>query len=63
MPLGERIKQGSHKKDKKQVGQSNLRASQEEKKRRQGQKLLNLRREEATRDAEGTTYERGAFND
>ena len=43
--------------------QSDLRATQKEKKRRQGQQLLNVRREEALKDAEGVTYEAGAFNE
>jgi hypothetical protein len=48
-------------KDRKHVSQADLQATVKEKKRRQGENLLRTRREEALKDAEGTTYEAGAF--
>ena len=63
VPAGKHTKKASHTKDKKRVAQSDLRATQREKKRHQGQQLLNVRREEALKDAEGVTYEAGAFNE
>ena len=62
-PCWKTHQKASHTKDKKRVAQSDLRATQKEKKRRQGQQLLNVRREEALKDAEGVTYEAGAFNE
>lgn len=43
------------------VSTADVRATEKEKKRRQGEKMIRVRREEALREAEGTTYEAGAF--
>ena len=40
---------------------SDRQATEKEKRKRQGIKLLRTQREEALRDAEGVTYEPGAF--
>ena len=40
---------------------SDLQASNKEKKRRQAEQMRRTHREEALRDAEGVTYEPGAF--
>ena len=53
VPAGKHTKKASHTKDKKRVAQSDLRATQKEKKSHQGQQLLNVRREKALKDAEG----------
>lgn len=43
------------------VSTADVRATEKEKKRRQEEKMIRVRREEALREAEGTTYEAGAF--
>jgi hypothetical protein len=61
IPGGTLTKKASAVKNRKRVSQADLRATAKEKKRRQGENLLRTRREEALKDAEGTTYEAGAF--
>ena len=45
----------------KRIEKSDLQASNKEKKRRQAEQMRRTHREEALRDAEGVTYEPGAF--
>ena len=47
--------------DKKRARKSDLQASEKEKKRQQAEQLRRTRREEALREAEGVSYEAGAF--
>ena len=61
IPAGKYTRKASAKKDKRRLRKSDLQASEKEKKRRQGAQLLRIRREEALRDAEDTTYEAGGF--
>ncbi|XP_028394501.1 uncharacterized protein LOC114518697 [Dendronephthya gigantea] len=61
------IDPGSHtktaclKKDKQRMRKSDKQATDKEKKKRQGMKLLQTQREEALCDKEGVSYEAGAF--
>ena len=57
---GECTKKGSRAKDKKHLSQADSRIKEKEKKR-QTQQMLQVRREEALKEAEGTTFEAGAF--
>ena len=61
IPAGEFTKRASRKRDKKRLQKSDLQTSAKEKKRRQAEQFRQTRREEALRDAEGVTYEAGAF--
>jgi hypothetical protein len=61
IPAGENTKKACNVIDKQRMKKSDLQATEKEKKRRQGDKLLHTRREEALRAAEGVTYEAGAF--
>lgn len=61
IPGGMCTRKSSIVKDRKRVRHVDLRATVKEKKQRQGEWLLQVRKEEALRDAEGTTYEAGAF--
>ena len=61
IPGGEYTSKSSASKDRKRVSTADVRATEKEKKRRQGEKMIRVRREEALREAEGTTYEAGAF--
>jgi hypothetical protein len=54
-------KKASTVKNRKHVSQADLRATAKEKKMRQGENLFRTGREEALKDAEGTTYEASAF--
>ena len=58
---GKYTRKASLEKDKRRLKKSDLQASEKEKKRRQGLQMMRTRREEALREAEGTTYEAGAF--
>ena len=60
IPAGSNTKRACNIKDNQRIRKSDLQATDKEKKRRQGEKLLRTRRE-ALRDAEGVTYEAGAF--
>ena len=61
IPAGTHTREACNTKDKKRVRQSDLETSKKQKKRRQGEQLRHTRREEALREAEGTTYEAGGF--
>lgn len=61
IPGGEHTSKSSATKDKKRLRTADLRTTEKAKKRRQGEQLLRVRREEALKEAEGTTYEAGAF--
>lgn len=61
IPAGKYAKEASHLRDKKRLRKSDRQASDKVKKRRQTEQLRRTRREEALRDAEGTTYEAGGF--
>ena len=61
IPAGKFTRRASLVQDKKQMEKSDLQASNKEKKRRQAEQLRRTHREEALRDAEGVTYEPGAF--
>ena len=61
IPAGECTKKGSTAKNKKRLSQADSRVKGKEKKKRQTQQMLRVRREEALKEAEGTTYEAGAF--
>ena len=58
---GKYTRKASLQKDKRRLRKSDLQASEKEKKRRQELQMMRTRREEALREAEGTTYEAGAF--
>ena len=58
---GVHTKETCEKKDKQRMKNSDRQATEKEKRKRQGIKLLRTQREEALRDAEGVTYEPGAF--
>ena len=60
-PAGEHTKRASFARDEKRVQKSDLQATSKEKKRCQGEAMLQTRREEALREAEGVTYEAGGF--
>ena len=51
----------SKRKDKRRLRKFGAQISEKYKKRRQGLQMLRTRREEALREAEGVTYEAGAF--
>lgn len=53
---GIHTQKASQVKDRKRLAQADLRATEKEKKHRQGQNFLRVRREEALRDAEDLTY-------
>ena len=57
-PAGEHTKRVSFAHDKKRVQKSDLQATSKEK-RCQGETMLQTRREEALREAEGVTYKAG----
>lgn len=61
IPAGSNTKKACDAKDQQRMKKSDLQATDKEKRRRQGVKLLRTRREEALRNAEGVTYEAGAF--
>ena len=61
IPAGKFTRWASLVRDKKQMEKLDLQASNKEKKRRQAEQLRRTHREEALRDAEGVTYEPGAF--
>ena len=61
IPGGVHTRVSVDEKDEKRMRKSDLQATDKEKKRRQGEQLLRTQREEALREAEGVTYEAGAF--
>ena len=61
IPGGVHTRVSVDEKDEKRMRKSDLQATDNEKKRRQGEQLLRTQREEALREAEGVTYEAGAF--
>ena len=61
IPAGKFTRRASLVRDKKRMEKSDLQASNKEKKRRQAEQMRRTHREEALRDAEGVTYESGAF--
>ena len=60
-PAGHHTRAASQKKDRKRVKKADSQASEKAKKQREGQKIMQTRREEALREAEGVTYEAGGF--
>ena len=60
IPGGTHTKQATRQIDKKRIRQSDQNAKAKEKKKRQVQDLLRVQ-QEALREAEGITYEAGAF--
>ena len=60
IPGGVCTREAAHAKDSKKLKKSDLQVTQKEKKRRQGEQILRVRREEALREA-GVTYEAGGF--
>ena len=60
-PAGHHTRAASQKKDRKRVKKADSQASEKAKKRREDQKIMQTRREEALREAEGVTYEAGGF--
>ena len=61
IPAGKFTRRASFIQDKKRVLKSDFQTRSKEKKRRQAEQLRRTRREEALREAEGITYESGAF--
>lgn len=61
IPAGKFTRRASLTRDKKRLQNSDHQASRKAKKHRQADQLRQTRREEALLDAEGTTYESGAF--
>ena len=61
IPGGVCTREAAHAKDSKRLKKADLHATQKEKKCRQGEQILWVRREEALREAEGVTYEAGGF--
>jgi hypothetical protein len=61
IPAGELTKKSLLFKDKKRVRKSDRQTSEKNKRRRQAEQLQKNRKEEALREAEGTTYEAGGF--
>ena len=59
---GDKTKQACNAKDMQRNKKSDLQDTEKEKKRRQGEKQIRRRREEALREAEGITYEVGGFD-
>ena len=58
---GNNTKKACDGKDQQRMAKSDLQASEKEKRRRQGMKLLRTRTDEALRSAEGVAYEAGVF--
>ena len=58
---GEHTRRSSFALDKKRVRKSDLQATSKEKKRRQGEAVLQIQREEALCEAQRVTYEAGGF--
>ena len=61
IPAGEFTKKSSLSKDRKRIRQADKHTTEKHKRRRQAEQLQKNRREEALREAEGTTYEAGGF--
>ena len=61
IPGGVCTRVATHAKDSKRLVKSDLQVMQKEKRRRQGERLLRNRREEALQEAEGVAYEPGGF--
>ena len=61
IPAGEFTKRSSLVKDRKRIRQGEKQVTEKHKRRRQAEQLQKTRREEALREAEGTTYEAGGF--
>lgn len=61
IPAGKFTSRALLARDTKRLQKSDLQASKKQKKRRQSEQLRRTRREEALREAEGVTYEAGAF--
>lgn len=61
IPGGTHTKHSFSLKDRKRLQKADRQATAKEKKRRQGQQLVRVRREEALREMEGVTYEAGGF--
>ena len=61
IPGGVCTREAAYAKDSKQLTKRDLHVAQKEKRRRQGEKLLRTRREEAPQEAEGVAYEPGGF--
>lgn len=61
IPAGKFTSRALLARDTKRLQKSDLQASKKQKKRRQSEHLRRTRREEALREAEGVTYEAGAF--
>ena len=61
IPAGVFTKQASARKDKRRIRKADRQTTDKAKRQRQGVQLLQTRREEALREAEGVMYEAGAF--
>lgn len=61
IPAGKFTRRASLARDNKRIQKSDLKVSNKEKQHRQVEQLRRTHREEALRDAEGVTYESGAF--
>ena len=60
-PAGHHSRTAFTKRDRKRVRKAESQASERGKKQRKGQQIMQMRREEALREAEGVTYEAGGF--
>lgn len=58
---GDETKQACEPKDVQRMKKSDLQATEKEKKRRQGEKIIRTLQVVALREAEGVTYEAGGF--